>query len=120
MEQVLSIFAISEAGGVFVPINAQLFPEQVAHIASDCGMKALITSPSKLATLAGLLPQIPSLEFVVLAGDRGRAPEILLPVHRLEDLSRVPVPRRLGASSPSAKTWQRSCTPPVPPANPKE
>ena len=75
VEQVLSIFAISEAGGVFVPINAQLFPEQVAHIVSDCGMKALITRPSKLATLTGLLPQIPSLEFVVLAGEEA-APEI--------------------------------------------
>lgn len=89
VEQVLSIFAVSQAGAVFVPINAQLFPEQVAHIVRDCGMKALITRPSKLATLTGL-PQIPSLEFVVLAGE-GAAPEILLPVHRLEDLSRVPV-----------------------------
>ena len=31
--QVLSIFGISHAGGVFVPINAVLFPDQVAHIA---------------------------------------------------------------------------------------
>jgi acyl-CoA ligase (AMP-forming) (exosortase A-associated) len=90
VEQVLSIFAISAAGGVFVPINAQLFPEQVAHIVRDCGMKALITRPSKLATLTGLLPQIPSLAFVVLAGE-GAAPEISLPVHRLQDLSGVPV-----------------------------
>jgi acyl-CoA ligase (AMP-forming) (exosortase A-associated) len=90
VEQVLSIFAISKAGGVFVPINTQLFPEQVAHIVRDCGMKALITRPSKLATLTDLLPQIPSLEFVVVAADEA-APEIVLPVHRMEDLSRVPV-----------------------------
>lgn len=37
VEQVLSIFAISEAGGVLVPINTQLFPQQVAHIVRDCG-----------------------------------------------------------------------------------
>ena len=42
--QVLSIFGISESGGVYVPINATLFPEQVAHIAKDCGMKGLITT----------------------------------------------------------------------------
>src|SRR5439155_2695240 len=30
--QVLSIFAVSRAGGVFVPLNPVLFPEQVAHI----------------------------------------------------------------------------------------
>jgi acyl-CoA synthetase (AMP-forming)/AMP-acid ligase II len=40
--QVLSIFGISESGGVSVPINARLFPEQVGHIARDCGIKGLI------------------------------------------------------------------------------
>ena len=33
--QVISIFGISEAGGAYVPINAQLFAEQVSHIAKD-------------------------------------------------------------------------------------
>lgn len=66
VEQVLSIFAVSEAGGVFVPI-AQLFPDQVAYIVRDCGMKALITKASKLSMLVALLSQIPSLEFIVLA-----------------------------------------------------
>jgi long-subunit acyl-CoA synthetase (AMP-forming) len=89
VEQVLWIFAVSEAGGVFVPINAHLFPDQVAHIVRDCGMKAPITKASKLSTSVALLSQIPSLEFIVLAGDEV-APEILAP-HRLEDLLRVPV-----------------------------
>src|SRR5271166_6678539 len=48
VEQVFSIFSISQAGGVYVPINTVLVPEQVAHIARDCGMKALITTPDKL------------------------------------------------------------------------
>lgn len=64
--QVLSIFGTSEAGGVFVPINYALFPEQVAYIGSDCGITALITTPAKLAQLAPLLPSIPSLKFVVV------------------------------------------------------
>jgi len=50
--QVVSIFGTSEAGGVYVPINATLFPEQVGHIARDCGMKGLITTPAKLSALA--------------------------------------------------------------------
>ncbi|MGB6835737.1 MAG: acyl-CoA ligase (AMP-forming), exosortase A system-associated [Candidatus Acidiferrum sp.] len=83
--QVISIFGTSEAGGVFVPINATLFPEQVGHIAKDCGMKGLITTPAKLSTLASLLPQLPALEFVVLTGD-GDTPETALPTLRLEDL----------------------------------
>ncbi len=71
--QVLSIFGISEAGGVFVPVNAALFPEQVLHIARDCGMTALITSEKKLEGLAEVLPQIPSLKFVVLVGKTSSA-----------------------------------------------
>src|SRR5579863_2856193 len=49
--QVTSIFGTSSAGGVFVPANSVLFPEQVAHIARDCGISALITSSAKLASL---------------------------------------------------------------------
>ena len=84
--QVLSIFAISQAGGVFVPINAQLFPDQVAHIATDCGMKGLITRPGRLSSVSDLLPQVPSLEFAVLAGKEEDPPQVLLALHRLEDL----------------------------------
>lgn len=64
--QVLSIFAVSKAGGVFVPIHPILFPEQVAHIAQDCGITALITSGSKLDSLLPILTSIPSLRFVFL------------------------------------------------------
>ena len=59
VSQTLSIFAVSRAGGVFVPINAQLFPEQVAHIAKDCGMKALITTPAKLSACSEALSRFP-------------------------------------------------------------
>ena len=82
--QVLGIFGTSQAGGVFVPINAQLFPEQVGHIAKDCGMKCLITTPAKLFQLAEVLPQIPSLEFIVLAGESEQEIQCALPTHRLE------------------------------------
>ncbi|MGK0305558.1 MAG: acyl-CoA synthetase (AMP-forming)/AMP-acid ligase II, partial [Gammaproteobacteria bacterium] len=35
-ESVISIFATSAAGGIFVPINPILKPLQVGHILSDC------------------------------------------------------------------------------------
>lgn len=79
-QQVLSIFAASEASAVFVPINASLYPEQVAHIAKDCGMAALITTAAKLSSLAEVLPQIPSLRFIVLTSENG-APSVSLPIH---------------------------------------
>jgi len=83
--QVLSIFGVSRSGAVFVPINAQLFPEQVAHIAKDCAMKALITTPNRLADLQEILPQMPSVEFIVAVGD-GETPKLPVPVHSFESM----------------------------------
>jgi acyl-CoA ligase (AMP-forming) (exosortase A-associated) len=83
--QVLSIFAASQAGGVFVPINAALFPEQVKHIANDCRITALITTPAKLGALRTILKEVPSLEFIVApAGDV--PPDTHVAVHSLEEL----------------------------------
>ncbi len=67
--QVISIFGVSQAGGVFVPANGVLFPEQVAHIGRDCGISALITSAAKLKSLSSVLPDIHSLRFLVVVSD---------------------------------------------------
>lgn len=83
--QVLSIFGVSHAGGVFVPINTLLFPEQVTHIACDCQIKGLITTTSKLVNLENTLKQIHSLEFVVVVAD-DEIPTLPLPVHDFEYL----------------------------------
>jgi acyl-CoA ligase (AMP-forming) (exosortase A-associated) len=82
--QVVSIFGVSRGEGVYVPINALLHVDQVMHIARDCGMKGLITTPAKAAALAEVLPQIPSLEFLVVTGE-GSTPKMPLPVHRFEE-----------------------------------
>jgi acyl-CoA ligase (AMP-forming) (exosortase A-associated) len=89
--QVISIFGISQAEGVYVPINALLHPDQVMHIARDCGMKGLITTPAKLATLSDLIPQIPSLEFLVLVGTE-EAPSVPIRVHRFDDFTAAKPP----------------------------
>jgi acyl-CoA ligase (AMP-forming) (exosortase A-associated) len=88
--QVVSIFGVSRSGGVFVPINASLFAEQVAHIAKDCGMTALITTKAKLATLSDVLPQIPSLQFIVVT-DEGETPAASpLPLHLYQEFCELP------------------------------
>jgi acyl-CoA ligase (AMP-forming) (exosortase A-associated) len=84
--QVVSIFGVSCAGAVFVPINAQLFPDQVAHIAKDSGMKVLITSKSRLADVKETLSQTPSLECIVTSGECD-SPELPIPLLSLESLS---------------------------------
>jgi acyl-CoA ligase (AMP-forming) (exosortase A-associated) len=89
--QVVSIFGISEAGGVYVPINSTLFPEQVAHIAKDCGMKGLITTAAKLSSLAAVLQQIPTLDFLILTGEGDISP-IALPIHHLEEFCELSGP----------------------------
>jgi acyl-CoA ligase (AMP-forming) (exosortase A-associated) len=82
--QVISIFGVSQSEGVYVPINALLHPEQVMHIASDCGMKALVTTPAKLQALAEVIPQIPSLEFLIVCG-RGDPPNLQIPVYQFDE-----------------------------------
>lgn len=87
--QVLSIFAAAQAGGVFVTINSSLFPEQLAHIANDCQMTALITTQSKLAGLSAVVPHISSLRFLVIQTD-GPSSANVLPVHDFENLCNLP------------------------------
>jgi acyl-CoA ligase (AMP-forming) (exosortase A-associated) len=98
IQQVISIFGISEAGGVFVPINGTLFPEQVMHIVKDCGMKGLITSTAKLPNLIDILGHVPSLEFLVITGE-GELPEIQTRIHSFEKLCELePSPEDLHES----------------------
>jgi acyl-CoA ligase (AMP-forming) (exosortase A-associated) len=82
--QALSIFGVSQADAVFVPVNALLFPEQVAHVARDCQMKGLITSQEKLISLAPILDSVPSLDCLVVSGD-GENNDIGRTVHGLSE-----------------------------------
>jgi acyl-CoA ligase (AMP-forming) (exosortase A-associated) len=84
--QVVSIFGVSQAGGVFVPANPLLFPEQVAHIARDCAISALITSFGKLESLLPVLSTIPSLRFVVVLSNKKNV-SLSLPVHDFDAMT---------------------------------
>ncbi len=83
--QSLSIFGVSQAGGVFVPINGLLFPQQVAHIAHDCRMRGLITTREKLTSLSSVLADVPSLDFVMVAGE-GPVTETHRPIYDLSEI----------------------------------
>jgi acyl-CoA ligase (AMP-forming) (exosortase A-associated) len=91
--QVLSIFAVSQAGGVFVPINQLLFPDQVAHIANDCKMRGLITTQTKLGSLLSVLKDIPSLDFVIAAYD-GESSSLSIPRYDFDELCALDSPCR--------------------------
>ncbi len=82
IETVTSFFAISQAGGVFVPINPVLKATQVCHILSDCNVQILITSNARLQSLATQLGNCPDLHTIILVDHQ--APDIsTYPAHRL-------------------------------------
>ncbi len=89
--QAVSIFGVSRAGGVYVPINGLLFPDQVEHIARDCQMKGLITTRQKLASLSQVIKEIPSLEFLVLVG-AGDPMDVPLATHAFDQLCALTPP----------------------------
>ncbi len=68
IETVSASFAICAAGGVLVPLNPLLKPEQSGYILNDCQVRILITSPERLLLLAPVLAQCPDLRCVVLTG----------------------------------------------------
>jgi acyl-CoA ligase (AMP-forming) (exosortase A-associated) len=83
--QAISIFGISQAGAVFVPISSVLFPQQISHIARDCRIAALITSAVKLDSIWPMLKDLDSLRFLVTVGDTERG-DIPLPVLDFDSL----------------------------------
>ena len=48
------LFACWAAGLAAVPVNAKLHPQEVAHIAADCGAKLVVVTPGLAAGAAGL------------------------------------------------------------------
>lgn len=66
IETVFSFFAVSQAGGVFVPVNPVLKAPQVGHILRDCDVKILITSKSRLSSLKNEIDHCPELDTIIL------------------------------------------------------
>jgi acyl-CoA ligase (AMP-forming) (exosortase A-associated) len=81
IETVVASFGAPAAGAVFVPMNPLLKPEQVVFIGLDCGVRVLVTSPERLATLAPVLSQWPSLRQVVLTSLPEALPVLPAEVH---------------------------------------
>ena len=70
-ETVIASFGAPAAGGVFVPLNPLLKPEQVGYILRDCNVRVLVTSPERAALLAPVLAECHDLRhLVVLDGEQ--------------------------------------------------
>ena len=73
-ETVIASFGATAAGGVFVPLNPLLKPEQVGYILRDCNVRVLVTSVERLALVTEVLRGCPDLRHVVVTG--GVRPEV--------------------------------------------
>jgi acyl-CoA ligase (AMP-forming) (exosortase A-associated) len=69
-ETVAAMFGAAAAGGVFVPVNPLLKPDQVAYILKDCNVRVLVTSVERLKLLASHLTECPDLRAVIVVGGR--------------------------------------------------
>lgn len=75
IETVSSFFAISQAAGVFVPVNPVLKAAQVRHILNDCNVQILITSKSRLQSLTSILENCPALHTIILVDNETPDPD---------------------------------------------
>lgn len=76
LETVVAMFGAAAAGGVFVPVNPLLKPEQVAYILIDCNVRVLVTSAERLALVANALRECPDLQTVVVVGAKAQSAEL--------------------------------------------
>jgi acyl-CoA ligase (AMP-forming) (exosortase A-associated) len=68
-ETVAALFGATVAGGVFVPVNPLLKPEQVVYILRDCNVRILVTARDRAASLEPLLVDCPDLHSLVLVDE---------------------------------------------------
>jgi acyl-CoA ligase (AMP-forming) (exosortase A-associated) len=90
-ETVIASFGAPAAGGVFVPLNPLLKPEQVGYILGDCNVRVLVTSPERLKLLEGVLAECPNLRQIVVVDAKAELPSIgTLACHRWDALLVAP------------------------------
>lgn len=89
LDMVVAMLGASAAGGVFVPVNPVLKPEQVGHILNDSNVRILVTSSERLESLRRVLIHCRDLRAVVLVDDK--------PAEPLDGLERVAWSERVNA-----------------------
>ena len=90
LETVIAIFGTAAAGGVFVPINPLLKPDQVAYILRDCNVRVLVTSADRFPLLEESLKECSGLRHVIITSSVTLPKAATAPVHRWSDLIAQP------------------------------
>ncbi len=84
LETVAALFGAALAGGVFVPINPLLKPEQVAYILRDCNVRVLVTARDRGELLQPLLADCPDLHSLILVDGPIAPPRPARPVQIID------------------------------------
>jgi len=90
-EHLVAYFAVPSMGAVLHTLNIRLFPEQLAYIANHAQDRVIIVDSTLIPLLAKVLPQLSTVEHVVIVGGGDGAPfeaASHVQVHRWEDLLR--------------------------------
>ncbi|MFI2352708.1 long-chain fatty acid--CoA ligase [Streptomyces sp. NPDC019443] len=87
-EHVEAYFAIPSMGAVLHTLNLRLPAEQLVWIVNHAADRAVIVNGSLLPLLAPLLPDLPTIEHIVVSGpgDRGLLADTQARVHEYEEL----------------------------------
>ncbi|MDP2409870.1 MAG: AMP-binding protein [Pseudolabrys sp.] len=90
IEECSAIFAVSRAGGVFVPVNPLLRPAQIKHIVEDCGARVLITNAALLKTLGTTFDDTAGLSIINIDDESTRGGATSAPSAAIgEDLAAI-------------------------------
>ncbi|MFC6018580.1 long-chain fatty acid--CoA ligase [Plantactinospora solaniradicis] len=92
-EHLVAYFAVPSMGAVLHTLNIRLFPDQVAYIATHAVDRVVLVDSTLIPLLARALPDMSTVEHVVVAGDGDPAPLLAagagrVAVHRWVDLVR--------------------------------
>jgi fatty-acyl-CoA synthase len=85
-EHLIAYFAVPSLGAVLHTLNLRLFTEQLVYIANHAEDHVVIVDSTLVPLLAGVLPQLSTVEHVVVVGDGDATPLHGRQVHRWDDL----------------------------------
>lgn len=104
-ESVASLFAISLANQVFVPINPLLKASQVGYIMENCQVSTLITSLTRYRQLKDTLALVPSVKRIILTDcNEQQIPEGCLKWENELTIARQQIRDKQTTTSASTKT----------------
>ena len=75
LESVVGIYGAMKCGAAYVPLDPRAPSSRLAYIASDCGLRVLVSGAEKAATWAELVEHGAPLEAIVMANAPDAGPE---------------------------------------------